>query len=70
MGKQDIVKEILQNYDCQTAKQIAALCKRLYNLDITSSGVGSILRRLTEKGIVGSSNCGYGSTVYWINNGG
>ena len=40
--------------------------KKTYNVDMSAATVRGMLRSLTAKGLVGSSNCGNGFTVYWV----
>ena len=67
MEKQEVIMKVLERSGCQTSKQISALSKRWYNFDISASSASGILKSLEAKGVVGSSNCGYGATVYWLN---
>ncbi len=66
MEKQEVVIKVLENCGCQSAKQIACSCKRLFDFDITPAGVGGVLRGLVSRGLAASSNCGNGATVYWL----
>ena len=66
MEKKEIVKKVLEESGCLTSNQISCFCKRRYDLDITPNSVSGILRGMIAKGEAASSNCGNGSTVYWL----
>lgn len=67
MNKTDFVKEALAEYGTCNVKQLSCFIKRKYNEDITPSSISGTLRTLVAKGLVGRSNCGAGSTMYWVN---
>lgn len=66
MNKKLIVYNTLAKYSCVSAKQLVGWIKKMNDVDMSASAVGGILRGLTVKGLVGCSNCGNGSTVYWV----
>lgn len=66
MDKKAIVLNTLNKYSCVSSKQLTGWIKKMYNVDMTAAAVGGTLRSLMAKGKVGSSNCGNGSTVYWV----
>ena len=66
MEKKEIIKKVLSESGCLTSNQISCFCKRKYNFDITPSSVSGVLRDMIAKGEAASSNCGNGSTVYWL----
>lgn len=66
MEKKEAVIKVLKEHGCQSSKQIACSCKRLFDFDITPAGVGGVLRGLVSRGLAASSNCGNGVTVYWL----
>lgn len=66
MTNKEAVIAALKESSCQTSKQITAYCMRKFNYEITPSAVGGALRSLIREGKAASSNCGNGTTVYWI----
>lgn len=66
MDKKTIVFNTLNKYGCVSSKQLAGWVKKTYNVDMSATAVSGVLRGLTAKGLIGSSNCGNGSTVYWV----
>lgn len=68
MTKQEIVIKALEMNGTSNSKQLSCVIKRKMGIDMTPSAVGGVLRAMVAKGQVGKSNCGAGSTVYWLNN--
>lgn len=66
MTKQEIVIKALELNGTSNSKQLSCVIKRKLGIDMTPSAVGGILRTMVAKGQVGKSNCGAGSTVYWL----
>lgn len=66
MDNKKVVVSVLKDYGCQSSKQIAVLCRRLYDYEISPAAVGGVLRALAAKGYAANSNCGAGKTVYWL----
>lgn len=64
--KKDIVENILRDYPCSSAKQIAYLAKKYYNFDMTAPQVTGVLRFLYRKDKIAWSNCKIGYNVYWL----
>lgn len=69
VAKKDIVRAVLENRSCVSAKELAMWVKRDIGLSMTPAGVAGVLRPMVASGEVASSNCGIGNTVYWVNKG-
>lgn len=67
INKTKFVKDALTTYGTCNAKQLSCFIKRKYNEDISPSVISGVLRTLVAKGAAGKSNCGAGSTMYWVN---
>lgn len=67
-AKKTLIQEALENYGTCNAKQLSCYIKRKYNETISPAAVSGVLRTLVTRGVVGKSNCGAGSTMYWVNN--
>lgn len=67
VAKKDIVRAVLARRSCVSAQDLARWVKRDIGLTMTPSAIAGVLRPMVNSGEVGSSNCGYGSTVYWVN---
>lgn len=67
VAKRDVVRAVLAQRSCVSAQDLARWIKRDIGLTMTPSAVAGVLRPMVSSGEVGSSNCGYGSTVYWVN---
>lgn len=66
MDKKTIICEALKQYGTCSAKQLSAFIKRRFNEDISPASCTGTLRALVSRGLVGKSNCGAGSTMYWL----
>lgn len=66
MDKKTIILNTLNKYGCVSSTQLAGWIKKTYNVDMSAATVRGMLRSLTAKGLVDSSNCGNGFTVYWV----
>lgn len=66
MTKSKMVYETLKQYSCVNSKVLSGWIKRIYNEDISPASVSGSLRKYVAQGKVGKSNCGNGSTVYWV----
>lgn len=67
MSNKEIVIEILQTYGCSTAKQIANLAHRDYDVALTPAQVSGVIRPLIAKGLAANSKNDKNMTVYWLN---
>lgn len=67
MTKQEIILKGLILNGPSNAKQLASAIKRKLDYDITPASASGTLRTLVALGKVSRSNCGNGSTVYWVN---
>lgn len=67
MTKKTFIQEALAEYGTCNAKQLSLFIKRKYQEDISPSSISGVLRTLVSQGLAGKSNCGAGSTMYWVN---
>lgn len=67
MNNTEVVIKVLDNHGCQNTKEISRDAMRLFNVSITPHEVSGVLRKLVSSGEASKSNCGNGSTVYWLN---
>lgn len=67
MDKKELVMKVLDEIGMVDAEYISCRIKRVYGETVSRAQVSGILRPMVAAGKVGKSNCGYGKTVYWIN---
>lgn len=61
-----MVRRVLCEYGCQTAKQLRTFSNRVYDEDYSVGSIAAALRKLKVRGLAASSDNGSGQQVYWL----